>query len=208
MTVSSVPRRVRTIPNLRWWIGGLLFASTIINYIDRQTLAVLAPLLKVEFHWNNKDWALVLIGFRLAYAIGQAGAGKFLDRVGTRAGLTLTVAWYSAIAMLTSTVRGLWMLAGFRFCSGLGEAANWPGATKAVSEWFPRRERGFGVALFDSGSAIGAIVALLVVPRLLHVCSWRVVFLLTGTLAMSWVFLWRKVYYSPETHPRISKEER
>src|SRR5581483_9010861 len=92
----------RPIPRLRWWIGGLLLASTIINYIDRQTLAVLAPGLKTSFHWNNETFAIVVIGFRLAYAIGQAGAGKFLDRAGTRLGLTLSVSWYSIAAALTS----------------------------------------------------------------------------------------------------------
>ena len=98
-------RRPRTIPRLRWWIGGLLFASTVINYIDRQTLAVLGPGLKIEFHWDNRHFAIVLIGFRLAYAIGQAIAGKFLDRVGTRKGLTLSVSWYSLAAALTSPHR-------------------------------------------------------------------------------------------------------
>lgn len=197
------------ISNLRWWIGGLLLASTIINYIDRQTLAVLAPRLKLDFHWTNADFAVVVIGFRIAYAIGQAGAGKFLDRVGTRKGLSLSVTWYSAAAMATSLATGLWSLFTLRFCLGLGEAANWPGATKAVSEWFPRRERGWAVALFDSGSSIGAAVAPLIVLGLVaHFGSWRAAFLVTGGLSLIWVIAWRALYQSPENHPRISKEER
>src|SRR5579884_234429 len=199
----------RPLPRLRWWIGGLLFASTVINYIDRQTLAVLGPGLKAEFHWDNRHFALILIGFRLAYAIGQAGAGKFLDRVGTRKGLTISVSWYSLAAALTSLATGLWSLFSFRFLLGLGESANWPGATKAVSEWFPRRERGWAVALFDSGSAVGGAVATKLVVKLQQVFgSWRAVFLLTGVLSFSWVFFWRRLYYPPEDHSRISPEER
>src|SRR5207247_7429591 len=141
--------------SLRWTIGGLLFLSTVINYIDRQTLSVLAPRLKGEFGWSNADFALVIIAFRVAYAIGQAGSGRLLDRLGTRTGLTISVAFYSVAAMTTSLASGLAGFAGCRFLLGVGESANWPGATKAVSEWFPRRESGWAVALFDSGSARG-----------------------------------------------------
>src|SRR2546425_10252173 len=145
----------RTISNLRWWIGALLFASTIVNYIDRQTLNVLAPYLKAEYHWTNSDFALIVISFRLSYAIVQFVGGRVVDVLGTRRGLSLAVAWYSVMAMLTSFARGLWSFCAFRFLLGAGEAANWPGATKAVAEWFPRRGRGWGGALFDSGGALG-----------------------------------------------------
>jgi ACS family hexuronate transporter-like MFS transporter len=199
----------RAIPRLRWWIGGLLLASTIINYIDRQTLAVLAPGLKTSFHWNNETFAIVVIGFRLAYAIGQAGAGKFLDRVGTRTGLSLSVTWYSIAAALTSLATGLWSLFTFRFLLGIGESANWPGATKTVSEWFPRRERSFAVALFDSGSAVGAALAPIIVVTLQHwFGSWRAAFLVTGVLSFSWVIVWRLFYESPERHSRLGPAER
>src|SRR5215472_7092957 len=147
------------IRGLRWYIGGVLFLSTVINYIDRQTLSVLAPNIKQEFGWNNQTFALLIIAFRIAYAIGQSVSGRFLDTVGIRKGLTLTVAFYSLSAMLTSTAAGLRSFCGFRFLLGAGESANWPGATKAVSEWFPRSESGLAVALFDSGSAIGSAVA-------------------------------------------------
>ena len=154
--MSNTPR---VINNLRWWIGGALFASTVINYIDRQTLNVLAPFLKTEFHWTNSDFALIVISFRVAYAVMQSVAGRLLDRFGTRRGLQLSVIWYSVAAMLTSFAVGLRSFAFFRFLLGSGEAANWPGATKAVSEWFPKSERGLAVALFDSGSAVGAAIA-------------------------------------------------
>ena len=129
----------RPISNLRWWIGGILFASTIINYIDRQTLSLLAPYLKLEYHWTNTDYANIVIGFRVAYSVGQTVFGRFMDRIGTRRGLSLTVIFYSVVSMLTSLARGFYSFAAFRFLLGAGESGNWPAATKAVSEWFPKR---------------------------------------------------------------------
>jgi ACS family hexuronate transporter-like MFS transporter len=194
---------------LRWTIGGLLFLSTVINYIDRQTLSVLAPHLKSEFGWSNSDFALLIIAFRVAYAIGQTGAGRMLDRLGTRVGLSISVAFYSVAAMVTSLAGGLVSFAGCRFLLGLGEAANWPGATKAVSEWFPRRESGWAVALFDSGSSIGGAVApALVFGVTAALGSWRPAFIVTGALGFLWLLLFRRVYHSPESHPRLSAQER
>ncbi len=203
----SVTKRAR-ISSVRWWIGGLLFASTVVNYIDRQTLSVLAPFLKSEYGWTNEDYALIVVAFRTAYAIGQSLLGRFMDRVGTRLGLTITVAWYSVVAMLTSLAAGLRSFAVFRFLLGLGESANWPAATKAVSEWFPKRERGWAVALFDSGSSIGSAIAPSLVIWLYHSFgSWRPAFIITGTLGLLWLILWRKMYRVPEEHPRISVVE-
>jgi len=199
----------RTIPNLRWWIGGLLFASTVINYIDRQTLSVLAPSLKTEFSWTNSDFALLIISFRVAYAVMQTVAGRVLDAVGTRKGLLLAVSWYSIAAMLTSLGNGLRSFAFFRFLLGCGEAANWPGATKAVSEWFPRSERGWAVALFDSGSAIGGAVAPALVLGIYQLFgSWRPAFVITGLLGFAWILVWKRLYHPPETHPNLGAAER
>jgi ACS family hexuronate transporter-like MFS transporter len=200
---------MRPIRHLRWYIGGLLFLSTVINYIDRQTLSVLAPYLKAEHQWSNADFGWVLIAFRVAYAIGQTIAGRIVDRLGTRRGLSLAVVWYSVAAMTTSMATGLRSFCAFRFALGLGEAANWPGATKAVSEWFPRRESGWAVALFDSGSSIGAALAPFIVLGLFHrFGSWRPAFLITGTLGFLWLGLFLWMYRSPEQHPRLSEAER
>jgi ACS family hexuronate transporter-like MFS transporter len=200
---------VKPIKHLRWYIGGLLFLSTVVNYIDRQTLSVLAPYLKTEYAWSNTDFAWVLISFRVAYAVGQTIAGRLVDRLGTRRGLSLAVVWYSIAAMATSLAVGLRSFSAFRFALGLGEAANWPGATKAVSEWFPRRESGWAVALFDSGSSIGAAIAPFIVLGLLHQFgSWRPVFLITGMLGFVWLALFLWLYRRPEDHPRLSPEER
>jgi MFS transporter, ACS family, hexuronate transporter len=197
------------IRHLRWYIGGLLFLSTVINYIDRQTLSVLAPYLKTEFAWTNTDFAWVLIGFRVAYAVGQTIAGRVIDLLGTRLGLSLSVAWYSCAAVATSLANGLASFTGFRFALGLGEAGNWPGATKAVSEWFPRRESGWAVALFDSGSSVGGALAPWIVLTIYHwFGSWRPAFILTGSLGFVWLLVFRRVYHRPEEHPWITGEER
>ncbi len=199
----------RPIRGLRWYIGGLLFLSTVINYIDRQTLSVLAPVLKEQFRWSNSDFALLVIAFRVAYAAGQTASGRWLDRVGTRTGLTIAVAFYSASAMLGSLAGGLRSFAAVRFMLGLGESANWPGATKAVAEWFPRRESGWAVALFDSGSSIGAALAPFIVLGVYQATgSWRPAFVVTGLLGFLWIPLFRSLYRSPEAHPRLSEEER
>jgi len=185
----------RNSARTRWTIAGLLFASTTINYLDRQTLSVLAPSLKGEFHWSNTDFAYVVMAFRAAYAIGQTASGRFLDRVGTRAGLALMVAFYSVVAMGTSLASGLASFALFRFLLGLGESANWPGAAKAVSEWFPARQRGWAVALYDSGSAIGGAIAPWIVLGLYaRFGTWRPAFAITGALGLFWVAAWWRLY--------------
>jgi MFS transporter, ACS family, hexuronate transporter len=199
---------LKHIPNLRWWIGGLLFASTVINYIDRQTLALLAPYLTADYHWTHTDYANLLISFRIAYSIGQAVCGRWIDRVGTRRGLSLSVFWYSLVSMATSLASGFYSFAAFRFLLGAGESANWPGATKAVSEWFPKRERGLAAALFDSGSSIGGAIAPFLVLPIYFRWGWRPAFVLPGLLGFLWLFAWRRMYYRPAEHPRIGPEER
>lgn len=186
----------------------MLFASTVINYIDRQTLALLAPYLKQDYHWTNTDYANLLISFRIAYSFGQTACGRFIDRVGTRRGLSLSVLWYSIVSMATSLASGLSGFACFRFLLGAGESANWPGATKAVSEWFPKRERGLATALFDSGSSIGGAIAPFLVLPIYFRWGWRPAFVIPGLLGFIWLFFWRRTYYRPVEHPRITPAER
>lgn len=198
----------RTISNLRWWIAAVLFLSTIINYLDRQTLSVLSPFLKVQYHWTNTDYAYIAIAFRAAYAIGQTLFGRLMDRIGTRRGLTLTVASYSLVSMLTPLARGLYSFALFRFLLGAAESANWPAATKAVSEWFPKQERGVATAFFDSGSSVGGAIAPVIVLSIYFRWGWRPAVVVPGLLGLLWILLWRKVYQPPDSHPLISESER
>jgi len=196
------------IHNLRWWIGGLLFASTVINYIDRQTLSLLAPYLQHDFHWTNTDYANVLIAFRIAYTFGQSICGRFIDKVGTRRGLTLSVIWYSIASICTSFARGLSSFALVRFLLGVGESANWPGATKAVSEWFPKRDRALAAALFDSGSSIGGAIAPFLILPIYFRWGLRPAFVIPGLLGFVWLIVWRRFYSLPQDHPRITAAER
>jgi ACS family hexuronate transporter-like MFS transporter len=205
--VKQDSRRPRPIHRLRWWIGGILFASTVINYVDRQTLSLLAPYLKLEYHWTNTDYANIVVAFRVAYSIGQTVCGRFLDRVGTKLGLTITVLWYSIVSVLTPLARGYASFLGFRFLLGAGESGNWPGATKAVSEWFPKQERGLATALFDSGSSIGGAIAPFVVLWIYFRWGPRPAFIVPGLLGFLWLIAWRWLYYKPQEHPRIGDAE-
>jgi len=207
-SVSQTPRVHRPIPSLRWWIGGILFASTAINYVDRQTLSLLAPYLKHDFHWSNTDYANIVVAFRVAYSIGQTVFGRLMDRVGTKRGLTFTVLWYSLVSILTPLARGFYSFLGFRFLLGAGESGNWPGATKAVSEWFPKHERGLATAVFDSGSSIGGAIAPLIVLPIYFRWGMRPAFVIPGLLGLVWLLAWRWLYYRPQDHPRITASER
>jgi ACS family hexuronate transporter-like MFS transporter len=200
--------KVQTIPALRWWIAGLLFASTIINYIDRQTLSLLAPYLKIEYKWSNVDYANLVIAFRIAYSAGQGLCGRMLDRLGTRRGLSLTVAWYSIISTITSLATGLRSFTAFRFLLGAAESGNWPAATKAVSEWFPKRERALATAFFDSGSSIGGAIAPFLTLPIYFRWGWRPAFMIPGVLGFLWLLVWRGLYRLPESHARITPSER
>jgi len=203
MTVSER----RAIPSLRWWIGAILFTSTVINYIDRQTLSLLAPYFKQDYHWTNTDYANIVVAFRVAYSIGQTVCGRLMDRLGTKRGLTLTVLWYSVVSILTPLARGFYSFLGFRFLLGAGESGNWPGATKAVSEWFPKHERGLATALFDSGSSIGGAVAPFLVLPLYFRWGTGAAFAVPGLLGFLWLMAWRWLYYRPQEHPRVSPGE-
>jgi ACS family hexuronate transporter-like MFS transporter len=149
-----------------------------------------------------------VIAFRVAYAIGQTLFGRLMDRIGTRRGLTLTVAWYSLVSLLTPFASGLYSFGLFRFLLGAGESANWPAATKAVSEWFPKQERGLATAFFDSGSSVGGAIAPFIVLSIYFRWGWRPAVAVPGLLGFFWILLWRKVYQPPDSHPLISDSER
>jgi MFS transporter, ACS family, hexuronate transporter len=208
MTVTPPATFRRTISKLRWWIATALFASTIINYLDRQTLSLLAPHLKIQFHWSNTDYAYIVIAFRAAYSIGQTVFGRLIDRIGTRRGLSLTVAWYSIVSLLTPLAHGFYSFAFFRFLLGAGESANWPAATKAVAEWFPKQERGLATAFFDSGSSVGGAIAPFIILSIYFRWGWRPAVAIPGLLGFLWIMLWRWLYHPPSSHPLISEAER
>ena len=196
------------VAGLRWWIIGLVFLATLINYIDRLTISVLAPDIRRSLGLTNQDYAGITTWFLLAYTISQGLSGKLYDRVGTRLGFTISIVVWSFAAMGHALARGLASLSAFRFVLGLGEAGNWPGAAKTIAEWFPVRQRAFAMAIFNSGAAIGSIVAPPLIVWLSVSYGWQTTFLVTGALGFVWLALWLAFYQPPERHRWITEEER
>ena len=198
----------RPIRGLRWWIIGMICLVTIINYIDRQTISVLAPTIREQFGMNNVSYSRVVTVFLLGYTIAQALSGRVLDRIGVRRGFMLFVGIWTVASMLHATARNVVQLAVFRFILGIGEAGNWPGAAKAVAEWFPVKERAFGMSIFNGGSTIGAVVAPPIIVWVALHYGWRYAFFIGASLSLVLMLLWYLFYRSPADHPRLGDEER
>ncbi|MEK6280803.1 MAG: MFS transporter [Acidobacteriota bacterium] len=193
---------------LRWWIISLIFLATLINYIDRLTISVLAPVITRDLGLTNTEFGGIITWFLLAYTISQSLSGKLYDRVGTKRGFVCSVVLWSIAAMAHAFARGLASLSALRFILGLGEAGNWPGAAKTVAEWFPIRERAFGMAIFNSGAAIGSVVAPPLIVWLSLTYGWQTTFLVTGSLGFVWLVLWLFFYETPDRHRWLGEEER
>lgn len=189
---------------LRWLMIALAFFATLVNYLDRQALSVAAPILRAQFDMSNIDYSRVVFVFMLAYTVMNGVSGLLIDRLGTKIGYGLFVAWWSLCAMLHIFARGVWSLGIFRFLLGVGEAGNWPGAVKVVAEWFPAEERSLASGIFNSGSSAGAILAPPVIAVLLLKFGWQSAFVAVGSLGFAWLLVWIWLYRSPqkpsETH--------
>ncbi len=196
------------VRGLRWWIVGLIFLATLINYIDRLTVSVLAPVITRDLGLSNTEFGGIITWFLLAYTISQSLSGKLYDRVGTKRGFVYSIVLWSLAAMAHAFARGLASLSVFRFILGLGEAGNWPGAAKTVAEWFPIRERAFGMAIFNSGAAIGSVVAPPLIVWLSLTFGWQTTFIVTGSLGFFWLVLWLLFYDTPQRHKWLGQEER
>jgi ACS family hexuronate transporter-like MFS transporter len=199
---------MRPIKHLRWWIVWTLFCSTVINYIDRQTLSNLAPVITKEFHMTNADYSYIVSAFQVAYAIMWLVGGVILDLIGTRLGLTIAMIWWSLASILPAFANSVRGFAISRFLLGIGEGFNWPGASKTVAEWFPAKERGLAVGIFDSGSSVGGALAAVLIPWLAIIFGWRSAFLTAGSLGFLWLALWLFIYRPMEKHPRLGEDER
>jgi ACS family hexuronate transporter-like MFS transporter len=191
----------------RWTVCALLFFATTINYIDRQVIGILKPVLEVEFGWSERDYADIVFWFQAAYAIGLLTVGRLIDRVGVRWGYAIAVAVWSVAGMAHAGARSVAGFAVARFALGLGEAGNFPAAVKTTGEWFPRKERAFATGIFNAGSNVGAIVTPLIVPVIVIHLGWQAAFLITGALGFIWLGFWLALYRTPEEHPRVSPAE-
>lgn len=193
--------------HFRWVIVALLFFSTVINYLDRQNLSILARTIQDDLRISDIEYSYVVQAFLLAYTLTYIFAGRFTDRLGTRLSMACFVMWWSVADMLTSLSRGLMSLGLFRFLLGIGEPGNYTAAPKAVSEWFPPKERGLVIGIYTAGATLGATIAPPLIAYLAANFHWRAVFLVTGSLGLLWVIPWLLIYRKPEEHPRVSPEE-
>ena len=192
----------------RWGIVGLLFAATVINYIDRQMIGVLKPTLSAELGWTETDFATVIFWFQAAYALGYIGFGRIVDLVGARIGYAAAFILWTIAHMAHGGVHSVTQFAMARFALGIGEAGNFPAGIKAVTEWFPAKERAFAIGLFNAGANVGAIVTPLLVPVLVLAYGWRMAFVLTGLFSLVWLVVWWRMYRRPHEHGRVSAAER
>lgn len=208
--VNAAPELVVPRPpgfGYRWTICALLFAATTINYIDRQVLGILAPTLQGELGWTEADYGAIVSWFSLAYGVGLLIMGRVLDRLGARRGFSLAVVAWSLAAMGHALARSVTGFSAARAALGVSEAGNFPGAVKAVAEWFPKRERALATGLFNAGSNVGAILAPLLVPWVALTWGWEWAFIATGALGFIWLAVWLGMYRDPEEHPRVSPAE-
>jgi ACS family hexuronate transporter-like MFS transporter len=191
----------------RWVICGLLFLATTINYIDRQVIGVLKVTLQEKFDWSEIDYSNIVFSFQLAYAAGYALGGRVMDLIGLRLGYWLAVLGWSLAAMGHGLARRVVDFCAARFGLGLAEGGNFPAAIKAVSEWFPRKERALATGIFNAGSNVGAVITPLVAPWLTLRFGWQAAFVATGALGLLWLGAWGWLYRTPQRHPRVSAAE-
>jgi ACS family hexuronate transporter-like MFS transporter len=199
---AGVPER-RSVGRVRWTICALLFFATTINYVDRQILGLLAPLLQKEIGWNEIQYSAIVTAFQAAYALGLVAFGWAVDRFGTRIGYAFSVAVWSVAAASHALARSVLGFGAAR----AAEAGNFPSAIKAVAEWFPRRERALATGIFNSGSNFGAVLAPAVVPWLTVTFGWPAAFVATGALGLVWLLAWLALYDRPERKKGLSREE-
>ncbi|WP_158821942.1 MFS transporter [Granulicella sp. S156] len=195
------------ITGLRWWIAGLLFLATLISYIDRLTLSILAPTICRELHLSNFQYASISVWFLFTYSIGQTIFGKLQDRIGTKTGLSIAMAIWSVAEVAQAMARGLFGLSGLRLVLGLGEGGHWPAAIKGVSEWFPAKERALGMGIVNTGATLGSALAPPLIIWLQLSFGWRTTFIATGLLGFIWLALWQVCYQPPTQHPWLYPAE-
>ena len=205
--VDSIERVRGRISHYRWVICALIFAATVINYIDRQMIGVLKPTLQQEFGWTEVTYGDIVFWFQAAYAVGFVAFGRLMDRLGTRVGYTLAMTVWTLAHMAHGAARSATGFMTARFALGIGESGNFPASLKAVADWFPKRERALAIGIFNAGANFGAILTPLLVPALTIAFGWRMAFLLTGLFGVIWLPFWWVIYRLPEDHPRVGVEE-
>src|SRR5438067_2655123 len=195
------------VTKVRWVVCALLFFATTINYIDRQILALIKELLDHDLGWTNEQFGLVNSAFQGAYAVGLLGFGWFVDRYGTKIGYAVSIFAWSLAAMSHALVGSVGGFFTARVALGISEGGNFPSAIKAVAMWFPKRERAFATAIFNSGTNVGAIIAPATIPIIAFSLGWRWAFIFAGIAGLLWLLLWIPLYDTPDRKKSVSAEE-
>ena len=204
---STIERAVANAGLVRWMVVLLLFAATVINYVDRQMIGLLKPTLQTEFRWDENTYANIIFYFQLAYAIGYLFFGHMVDRFGARIGYAISFIIWTAAHILHAAARSATSFAAVRFALGIGESGSFPSALKAVTEWFPKKERALATGLFNAGSNIGAIITPFIVAALTISYGWRGAFIVTGAVSSLWLIAWLAVYRRPRESKQVSEAE-
>ncbi|MGB8537125.1 MAG: MFS transporter [Acidobacteriaceae bacterium] len=191
----------KAVSNSRWVMLAFAFLATVINYLDRQTLSVLAPVLLERFKISATAYSHIIFAFMLAYTVMNGVSGPLLDRLGTKVGYALTIAWWSAAEILSAFSAGALSLGVFRFLLGAGEAGNYPAGVKVIGEWFPPQERSLASGIFNSGAAIGAMLAPPLLAWTMLEMGWQASFVVVGALGFVWLAAWMVFYRTPPGNP-------
>lgn len=198
---------MNTLGRYRWTVVILLFFATTINYLDRQVIGLLKPTLEQSFGWSETDYGNIVMAFSAAYAIGLLGFGRIIDTIGTKKGYIISIIAWSVAAIGHALARSTGGFMAARAALGMGEAGNFPAAIKAITEWFPKKERALATGIFNSGANIGAVVAPVMVPWILGVWGWQMAFILTGVIGFIWLLFWVLFYEIPSRQKRLSADE-
>jgi ACS family hexuronate transporter-like MFS transporter len=200
---------MKKIKGLRWWIIGLIALATVINYIDRSSLALMWPNISEDLGMDKNDYAFILNVFMVAYAIGQLVSGKVFDKVGTRIGYVIAIGVWGISSFMHAFARGILSFSFLRATLGLGEAGNWPGAVKSNAEWFPIKERAVAQGIFNAGASIGSVIAPPLIAILWAAFGWQTTFMIVGSFGILWLIPWLIINKKiPAEHPWLSEEER
>src|SRR5436190_21885924 len=191
----------------RWVVCALLFTAVVINYVDRQMLGVLKPFISKDLNWSETDYANIVFYFQAAYSLSYLLFGAFVDRIGAKLGYAIAFGIWQVAHIAHAGASSLTSFFAVRMLLGVGEGGNFPAGIKAITEWFPKRERALATGVFNAGSNIGAIITPIVAPAIMLLWGWQAAFIVTGVIGLLWIVVWLAVYRSPRADAKVNAAE-